>query len=93
MLKFHRTSKMLLKYSNVADLQSKGNDPIASFSDQGLARIPVFDNAEQASLKDQLPTYLLKVSNLDDAYMIHYIGGKQMQVHSLDGLQLLRKFC
>ena len=36
--------------------------------DQDLACIPFIDDTERAGLKDELPTYLSKVADLDDAY-------------------------
>ena len=43
-------------------------NPTALSLDQDLASIPFFNNTERAGLKDELPTYLSKVADLDDGY-------------------------
>ena len=43
-------------------------NPTALSLDQYLACIPFLDDTEQAGLKDELPTYLSKVTDLDNAY-------------------------
>ena len=43
-------------------------NPTALSLDQYLACVPFFDDTERAGLKNELPTYLSKVHDLDNAY-------------------------
>ena len=42
--------------------------PTSLSIDQDLECLPFFDGADKANLKEELPTYLSKVADLDDAY-------------------------